>query len=162
MKIKGIANWANVQQPNTTFEPVWSVDLTVDAEVAKALRKAGLKVKETADGYVFKVKRKVNRRDGTQNQKPDVFDETGQRTDVLVGNGSIVIATIQPYEWKNTFGQGTSADLKAVQIVNLIPYEPDGAVKAVDEYGEDEVIGSVPSKSSTKTGPLDEDLPDVL
>lgn len=161
MKIKGIANWANIQQPNTKFEPVWSIDLTVDGEVAKALRKAGLKVKEADDGYVFKVKRKVDRRDGTQNQKPDVFTADGDLTNVLVGNGSVVIVTIQPYEWKNTFGQGTSADLKSVQIVDLVPYEPDGAVKSVDDYEDDEVIGSVPSKVK-KTGPLDEDLPDVL
>lgn len=162
MKIKGIAKWASIQQPNNTFEPMWSIDLIVDNEVAKALRKAGLKVKETDEGYVFKVKRKVNRRDGTKNQKPDVFDRNGQPTDVLVGNGSVVIATIQPFEWKNSFGQGVSADLKAVQIVDLVHYIPDGAVKAVDEYDDAEVIGNIPSKSSGKTGPLDEELPDVL
>ena len=44
--VNGKAYWASVTTPNTTFEPVYTVDLVVSDEVAQEFEKRGVKVKD--------------------------------------------------------------------------------------------------------------------
>lgn len=43
--VNGKAYWASVTTPNTTFEPVYTVDLVVSDEVAQEFEKEELKLK---------------------------------------------------------------------------------------------------------------------
>jgi hypothetical protein len=43
----------------------------------------------------------------------------------LVGNGSKVNVLYTTYEWKYKGRSGVSADLKKVQVVDLVPYQGD-------------------------------------
>ena len=45
--------------------------------------------------------------------------------DVLVGNGSKVKVLYKPFEWKFAGKSGTSLDLQAVQVIDLVPYGED-------------------------------------
>ena len=68
--VEGKAYWASVTQPNTTFEPVYTVDLVVSDEVAKEFEGKGFKVKDFSlkdesgepqyVGKALTIKRKVN------------------------------------------------------------------------------------------------------
>jgi len=131
--VKGIAYWACIQKPNTSFEPVWSIDLKVDSATAKVLKKQGLStVKDTED--TFKFKRNVTNRKGADNQKPVVVDALMNPLTKLVGNGSLVKVQYSTYEWEYKRKKGVSADLKGVQVLKLVPY----GVQDGDEFAEEE------------------------
>lgn len=161
MKVRGIAYWASVQVPNTTFEPVYTIDLAVGDDAAESLKKIGLKGKVAEEGTVFKFKRKQFRQDGAENNKPVIRDAANQPFSDLIGNGSDVIVQFATYEWKNKFGSGIGADLQGVQVIDLVPYRTgDGdEFEPVGESGE-EVIGGAPPKPN-KDG-FDDEIPDVL
>ena len=46
----GIAKWACLQAPNTTYEPVYSIDLYVDKDEAAKAKEKGAIVKVDDDG----------------------------------------------------------------------------------------------------------------
>ena len=68
--VEGKAYWASVTTPNTTFEPVYSVDLVVDEETASEFQSSGHRVKDLTVkdsscnpvpvGKAITIKRKVN------------------------------------------------------------------------------------------------------
>lgn len=164
MKVRGIAYWASIQSPNTTFEPVYTIDLAVDEAAADALKAHGLKAKSTEDGLIVKFKRKQFKADGSENKRPVIRDAANQPFDELIGNGSEVIVQFNTYEWKNKFGSGIAADLQGVQVVELVPYrQGDGDEFAPIGEEEEEVIGSVPpAKPKKADAEFDDDIPDVL
>lgn len=167
MKVRGIANWASVQSPNTTYEPVYQVDLTVTEDSAKALKDLGLTVKKTEEGFVCKFKRKQFKADNSENKKPTVVLADKSPFDGLVGNGSEVIVQFSTYEWKNKFGTGISADLQGIQIINLVEYRKGDGEEFEDlsDGGDDGVIGGAAPAAPKKPKqdvPFDDDLPDVL
>ncbi len=129
MKIRGIANWASILVPNTRYDPVYCIDLTIKEDQAKDLKAQGLKPKQVGDNeWVMKFKRKVTKNDGTFNEKPALVDSALDPINVSVGNGSEVIVQYSVYEWNNSFGSGIGSDLSGVQVVELVEYRAgDGA-----------------------------------
>jgi len=138
--ISGDAFWASIVAPNTKFDPKWSIDVSnLDKAAQKQLEADGLgdKIQNKGDdrGDFISIKRNVSKHDGSQNMAPEVKD--GQNKPVLntlIGNGSKVNVLYRAYDWDNSFGKGRSADLAAVQVVELVAYEGDGAegFEAVD------------------------------
>ena len=139
--ISGIAYWAAITNPNTTFDSdgVWSVDVcNLDKKNLETVKKDGLTVKNKGDDReeFVTVKRKVRRKDGSLNRAPDLVD--GQKrtmTQPLIGNGSEFNVHYTTQEWEFKGRAGIGADLRAVQVVNLIPYytEADEAVDVFDD-----------------------------
>lgn len=148
--LSGKSHWATITTPNTTFEPVWSIDLALSgAELAKA-QNLGLAIKNKGDdrGDFVSIKRKVNRRDGSQNTAPALKD--AQKRDMgntLIGNGSDVNVLFKTFEWEYAGKSGVGTDLQAVQVVNLIP------------YGADEDFDVVPSGYSASEDAFSDDIP---
>ena len=145
--LSGKAYWASVTNPNRTFEPVWSVDLAVkDGELDKA-RQMNLSIKNKSDerGDFVTIKRKVNRKDGSENQRPALMDSNkNDMGNTLVGNGSDVNVLFKTYEWEYAGKMGIGTELQKVQVTKLIEYidnsedldvVPDGysAVNALDD-----------------------------
>tara|TARA_R100000750_G_scaffold50450_3_gene35333 strand:- start:1176 stop:1652 length:477 start_codon:yes stop_codon:yes gene_type:complete len=138
--ISGTAYWAAITNPNTTFDSdgVWTVDVAnLDKKNLAVVKKDGLTVKNKGDdrGDFVTVKRKVRRKDGSLNRAPDLVD--GQKrtmTNTLIGNGSKVNVHYTTYEWEFKGRSGVSADLRAIQVTDLIPYntEADEAFDVVD------------------------------
>lgn len=148
--ISGKAYWASVHQPNTTFEPVWTVDLSVDEANKKIAEKDGLVVKNKNDerGDFVTIKRKVEGKRG-ENSPPTVLDAQKRPfpSDVKIGNGSVVNVQYKPYEWNWKGNSGIGADLRKVQVIDLVPYE-----------GDDDEIDVVPSGYSAVDN-LDDEVP---
>ena len=129
--LKGNAYLASIVSPNTTFDSdgVWSIDVgNLDKKNTDIAKADGLSVKNKGDdrGDFVTVKRKVRRKDGNMNKAPEVVD-AGKRamSGTLIGNGSEVNVLYSTYDWEFKGRSGTSADLRAVQVTNLVPYNVD-------------------------------------
>lgn len=145
--LSGKAYWASIANPNTTFEPVWSIDLAVEGGELDKARQMNLNIKNKSDerGDFVTIKRKVNRKDGSQNQRPSLVDSNkNDMGNTLVGNGSDVNVLFKTYEWEYAGKMGIGTELEKVQVTKLIEYNdnsedfdvvPDGysAASALDD-----------------------------
>ncbi len=83
--LEGKAYWASVTTPNTTYDPVYTVDLVVDDEVANDFEARGFRIKDlsikdeqgtpTNVGRALTIKRKVNGPNGMVRNAPKLFDK---------------------------------------------------------------------------------------
>ena len=126
--VEGVAMWASVTTPNTTYTPVYTVNLVVDEGVANDFRSRGFTVKDMDEGPALVIKRKVNGKNGQVNSAPKLLDRNKEPLNVSVGNGSKV--RVQYKEWESTWN-GTlykGLDFQAMQVIELVEYaSPDGA-----------------------------------
>ena len=123
--VSGKAYWASVTAPNTTYEPVWCVDVCLDDDSKSLMDSLGLNVQNKGDdrGDFIKIKRKVYKRDGTQRNAPVIKDSQNNSWDgSLIGNGSQVNAKFATYEWEYNKKKGIATDLIALQVVDLVEY----------------------------------------
>ena len=124
--ITGKCHYASITEPNTKFDPVWSIQVEVNDDNREVVEKSGLKVANKGDerGDFVTIKRKVHRKDGSQRNAPLVMDSQNNRwnNDKKIANGSTVNVKAIPYEWDYAGKSGVSADLAAVQIVDFIEY----------------------------------------
>lgn len=145
--LSGKAYWASVVEPNTTYEPVWQVDVTVDEETKQKLESIGLSVKNKGDdrGDFFSCRRKVVKRDGTKRDAPSVIDAKKMPWDSrLIGNGSTVKVKIQPYEYAYAGKAGVTADFMAMQVIDLVPYgDPSGDFQEEDGFSIDQELAAL-------------------
>jgi hypothetical protein len=145
MVISGKAYWASIATPNTTFDPdgVWTIDVgNLDKAAIDQLKNDGLTVKNKGDdrGDFVTIKRKVRRKDGQMNRTPDLVDaKKRQMSNTMIGNGSDVNVLYSTYDWEFKGRKGTSADLKSIQVTNLIPYSSgiEEDFDEVDGYASD-------------------------
>jgi hypothetical protein len=130
--IKGIAYWARVTGEPTRNEQypdnprAWSIDVTLDKETVAVLKEKGLfpKIKNKGDdrGQFITFKRKEFKKDGvTRNQPIKIVDHHGNpwKSNVLIGNGSVVNVSFNIYEDRR--GQANPAIL-AIQVWDHVPY----------------------------------------
>jgi|TARA_R110000803_G_scaffold78077_1_gene143176 hypothetical protein len=128
--IQGKAYWASIVNPNTTFDSdgVYSIDVSLDAKNKKVAETDGLTIKNKGDdrGDFVSIKRNVRRKNGDFNTKPTLMDSQKRNMkDTLIGNGSEVSVLYSTYQWEFKGRSGTNADLRAIQVTNLIPYQDD-------------------------------------
>jgi len=141
--VSGKAYWASITQPNTTFEPVYTVDLVVADEVADDFQARGFKIKELTIneepvGRAITIKRKVNGAEGRTRPAPKLFDKDKVPMDEVVGNGSEVKIQYSEWETSNKFGDFKGLDLQAVQVLDLVTYRTgDGDELGSVEGGEE-------------------------
>jgi len=137
--VEGNAYWASVTTPNTTYQPVYTVNLVVSDEVASDFRSRGFTVKDMEEGPAIIIKRKVNGPNGMVRSAPKLMDKNKQPLNTAVGNGSKV--KIQYKEWESTWN-GTlykGLDFQAMQVLELVEYaSPDGAEFDIEDDDGDE------------------------
>ncbi len=145
--LEGKAYWASVTTPNTTFEPVYTVDLVVDNEVANDFEARGFKIKDlsvkdenggqTSVGRALTIKRKVNGPNGMVRNAPKLFDKEKNAMDDVVGNGSHVKVQYNEWETDNKYGQFKGLDFQAMQVIDLVALKTqDGA--ELNPFGDGE------------------------
>ena len=149
--LNGKSHWASISSPNRTFEPVFTIDLSLEGAELEKAKKLGLKVKNKNDdrGSFVTIKRKLNRKDGGENNPPALKD--GNKRDIsgtLIGNGSEVNVLFKTYEWEYAGNTGIGTDLQAVQVVNLVPYG-----------GDDDDFDVVPGGYNAEDASFDDDIP---
>ena len=126
--ISGKCHYASIIEPNTKFDPVWSIQVEVNDDNRSVIEGAGLPINNKDDdrGDFVTIKRKVLRADGSQRSAPFVKDsQNNPWNGKLIANGSTVNVKATPYEWNYAGKSGVSADLAAVQVVDFIEYTRD-------------------------------------
>ena len=136
--VEGVAMWASITTPNTTYTPAYQVNLVVSEDVANDFRSRGFTVKDMEEGPALMIKRKVDGPNGMVRTAPKLLDRNKNPMNVAVGNGSKV--KVQYKEWESTWN-GTlykGLDLQAMQVIELIEYaSPDGAEFDVLDSNDD-------------------------
>lgn len=134
MIVEGNAYWASLVAPNTTYEPMYTINVVVDEATAKDFAERGHSIREMEEGPAVVIKRKVNGPNGMVRKAPRLLDADKNDVDVLVGNGSKVRVQYQEYDWTYNNKSGKGLDLQAVQIIELVPYKAaDGDELLSDE-----------------------------
>ena len=138
--VTGTAYWASVTTPNTTYEPVYTVNLVVDEDTAQSFRSQGHTVKDMDEGPALIIKRKVNGPNGMVRSAPKLVDSTKNPIDERIGNGSAV--KIQYKEWESVWKGKTfkGLDFQAMQVLDLVSV---GSVDGGEFDVEDEMEGTI-------------------
>ena len=121
--LEGTAYWASIRTPNTKFEPMYTVNLIVDEDVADDFASRGHKVKQMDEGPALIIKRKVNGPNGRVRPAPRLLDQNKLDINTAVGNGSKIRVQYSEYEGEGKFGPYIGLDLQAVQVLDLVPYK---------------------------------------
>ena len=121
--LEGSVKWASITTPNTKFEPVYSIDLIVDEEIANDFASRGHKVKQHDEGPALVIKRKVNGPNGMIRPAPRLLVASKEEINTAVGNGSKVRVQFNEYSGEGKFGPYVGMDLQAVQVIDLVPYK---------------------------------------
>ena len=133
MIVEGNAYWASLVAPNTTYEPMYTINVVVDEATAKDFAERGHSIREMEEGPAVVIKRKVNGPNGMVRKAPRLLDADKNDVDVLVGNGSKVRVQYQEYDWTYNNKSGKGLDLQAVQIIELVPYKAQDGDELLDD-----------------------------
>ena len=128
IEVTGKCIWEHVTQPNTTFEPCWSIDVQVDDDNKELIKESKLKI---YDRYVkvVRFRRRVRDFHGKKKELPFLLDDKGRSWNKgLIGNGSLVTVIGGLHEWTYRNHKGVSADLYSVQVLDHIPYTKEKEV----------------------------------
>ena len=136
MIVEGTGYWASIKTPNTTFEPVYTINLVVEQEVADDFANKGHTVKQMNEGPALVIKRKVNGPNGMIRNAPRLIDANKQDINVAVGNGSKVRVQCSEHEWEYAGKSGKSLDLQGVQVVELVEYKAEDGSEFFDDNEE--------------------------
>tara|TARA_R100000781_G_C4073296_1_gene125221 strand:+ start:89 stop:502 length:414 start_codon:yes stop_codon:yes gene_type:complete len=136
MIVDGIAYWASIKTPNTTFEPMYTINLVVDQATADDFAGRGHTVKQMDEGPCLVIKRKVEGPNGIVRNSPRLIDANKQDINLAVGNGSKVRVQCNEYEWDWKGKTGKSLDLQAVQVLDLVEYKSGDGDEFFDEGEE--------------------------
>jgi len=152
--------WASVIKPNSTFEPAnWEIQAVItDAQAkrlmdeAKAIHPKGIKIKEdeALKAKVFRFKRRAKKADGTDNNPPVVVDKARKPFTSMIGNGSLCNIQYNFVKY-DKFSGGVFAELKGVQVVDLVPYG----------VADGEEFSSLEDNRTTDEGFDDDDFKDI-
>lgn len=129
--IKAVAKWAQLEQVND-MSGKYQIDLTELSDGAvNALSDLGIEVrfKEESGHYIT-----------TKSTRPIyAFSAEGENLrGVKIGNGSKLVATIKPYEWKFKGKSGVSPSLDRLVVTELEVY--DDADADVEVFDLDEAL----------------------
>ena len=127
--IKGLASWAFLTTPNTKWEEDrYEITIEVDANTYQTFTNEVDFGTSFKDGkYFIKFHCPAKKQDGSPAAPPIFVDAQAAPTNVILGNGSEVYVKYRKFTYTRGRSQGkTRTYLEGVQIINLVPYTPDG------------------------------------
>ena len=118
--------FAKLDEPVSPFgTPIYDLQLRFPKERITEMTPFG-KVRPVEDGqYAINVTRKEKNSKG-QKTPVRIVDSTKQPIKDLIGNGSTGNVIVYQYDYNVNGRTGTKTILVAVQVTNLIKYEPEG------------------------------------
>jgi|TARA_R110002020_G_scaffold472277_1_gene700120 hypothetical protein len=131
--LEGYIYWAKITVPNQYGK--YSCELVLSDKDADYFESIGvptingtakkqdgsLKTSDHYEGRAVVISRNINRKDGTPNIKPKLYDANGEQIDSIVWNGSKVTAKYRIWETENQFGHFVGLDLIKVRVDEEAP-----------------------------------------
>ncbi len=155
MLLKGKVYWARLTKPND-MSGKYELDLghLSKKDIAK-IEAEGVEVKtDTTDqddpnykGDFVKLKASSEDKDGNKRKPPKVVDAKKNKLPrevvASLGNGSVCIVQVNPYEWTYKKSTGVSLGLNTVQVLEYVEYSGDAELSEEEGYvyegnGDDE------------------------
>tara|TARA_R100000687_G_C6378255_1_gene131356 strand:- start:88 stop:519 length:432 start_codon:yes stop_codon:yes gene_type:complete len=137
MIVRGTAQWAHVFE-KSTMSNKYQVDVcNLDKKTVKALTDLGIDVKkgegDKSDKGNFIIAKAAN-------YPPVVKDRQGNPMDgtVLIGNGSKIKVSLQPYDWTFKGKSGVGAGLNGLMVTSLVQW---GGADELEPEEDDDDIG---------------------
>ena len=137
MIVRGTAQWAHVFE-KSTMSNKYQVDVcNLDKKTVKALTDLGIDVKkgegDKADKGNFIIAKAAK-------YPPVVKDRQGNPMDgtVLIGNGSKIKVSLQPYDWTFKGKSGVGAGLNGLMVTSLVQW---GGADELEPEEDDDDIG---------------------
>ena len=121
-------NWARLETPTNPFgTEIYEIQIaTTDKAKADELKANHFNVKERDGKFVVSLKRNAKKRDGSDNGKVRVVDSAKNPMSSPIGNGSVGNVIVWQYPYENMGRKGISGSLTAVQVTELVEYNPSG------------------------------------
>ena len=127
-------NWSrlgdNAGNKYMSDEKEWSVDAVLSDEQAESWLSSGVKpALKVKDGVKFVKLRKdcIWKKSGDPKKAPIVVDKFNEPVDpTMIGNGTVANVQISIREWEYQGQKGKSAELVAVQILELVEFSGGG------------------------------------
>ena len=164
----GKVTWAYIERPNTKFseEGEYQLAFTIPRKEAKkfmatidewmessqiesgAKKMADPPYKEDGDDVLFKFKQKpfFKSKNGEKRKATiRLIDAKLNPCNVSIGRGSDVKVSFRPAFWTVQGGAGVTLYMDAVQVINLIPYNPISDMGFEEEEGYEDSSGSIAS-----------------
>ena len=164
----GKVTWAYIERPNTKFSEEGEYQLaftiprkeakkfmaTIDEWMESSQKESGAKkmadppYKEDGDDVLFKFKQKpfFKSKNGEKRKATiRLIDAKLNPCNVSIGRGSDVKFSFRPAFWTVQGGAGVTLYMDAVQVINLIPYNPISDMGFEEEEGYEDSSGSIAS-----------------
>ena len=164
----GKVTWAYIERPNTKFSEEGEYQLaftiprkeakkfmaTIDEWMESSQKESGAKkmadppYKEDGDDVLFKFKQKpfFKSKNGEKRKATiRLIDAKLNPYNVSIGRGSDVKVSFRPAFWTVQGGAGVTLYMDAVQVINLIPYNPISDMGFEEEEGYEDSSGSIAS-----------------
>jgi hypothetical protein len=140
-----VAMWSKLGTPEKKYgseDTQWSIDLVVSDADSRKWVKSKLAMKERfieVDGKescVIKLKKDTHWKKSGESKTPvKVVDSYGQDVDPrTIGNGSVVNAQYSVRDWEFQGKKGKTAELVAIQVIELVEYAGGANNLAGDEF----------------------------
>lgn len=152
--------WAKLAKPVSPFgQSQFELQCRFPKKRVKEMEQYG-KVKETDEAGIFSInlKKKAEKKDGSPAMKVKLVDRKGQDVDpTILGNGSTgnVKVMLKDYQIKGPNGrvtkEGTQVMLIAVQVTDLVKYEPKNNGDDFD-YDDEEPVADERIPAKNKAG----------
>ena len=164
----GKVTWAYIERPNTKFSEEGEYQLaftiprkeakkfmaTIDEWMESSQKESGAKkmadppYKEDGDDVLFKFKQKpfFKSKNGEKRKATiRLIDAKLNPCNVSIGRGSDVKVSFRPAFWTVQGGARVTLYMDAVQVINLIPYNPISDMGFEEEEGYEDSSGSIAS-----------------
>jgi hypothetical protein len=128
--LKGKAKWAFITIPNTTYAPVYTINLVVDDQTAKIFKEKGYFIKQEPEGPAIVIQRKVDGPHGRVRPAPKLYDKDNKEIKDLIGNGSYVAVQYNEYSGQSEHGPYQGLDLQAVKVLKHLTHTNEEEKKA--------------------------------
>ena len=119
--------WAYLFDPDTKYEPKWSVDAYLSEEDATEMKSLGFNIKDSPDGPLIKLTKKCTTKAGKKLAPPKVvgLDPRVPFTQE-VGNGSVCNVMVYAVYRTVNGNEILCAYLEGVQVVDHVEYSGSG------------------------------------
>lgn len=129
LAIKNVpVRWAHLINPDTMYQPQWSVEMLLNAADAKQMKALGFNVKDSEDGPFLKAKSVVTTRGGKVNRKPVlVGPDPAVPFEEEVGNGSVCNVLVYAKYVTVSGKKYLACYLNGVQVIEHVAYTASAA-----------------------------------